>query len=248
MNTGLYIAMNGASYNLNAQTVHSNNLANASTTGFKADLVSAFSQQLVAQNGVEQGGLPVIFKSSVDFSAGSMQQTGDDFDIAIDGDGWIAVLSPDGREGYSRGGRLRTDSLGFLINEKGYQVLGTGGPIVIPESETVEIANDGTITVRGLGQGPQTLQQVERIQLVNPDLERLQRGEDGVFYANGEEAVVFDPFVRLRNGFVESSNVNAINELTSVTSHARQFEMNFQMMQTLGDLSQTSAELLRVQV
>lgn len=248
MNAGLYIAMNGASYNMFAQSVHSNNLANASTSGFKAEMVNALSAEVRGNAGLDHGHIPMALSTAIDFASGAMQETGDDFDVAIDGNGWMAVRSDDGTEAYTRGGRLSIDSLGFLRNERGNEVLGTGGPIVIPEAETVEIANDGTISVRALGQGPQALQEVERIRLVNPPLQDMRRGQDGLFTVESDQIVIFDASVRLRNGFVETSNVNAVHELTSVTSLARQFEMNVKMMQTFGDMAQTTARLIQVQV
>ena len=248
MNAGLYIAMNGANYNMFAQSVHANNLANASTSGFKAELVNALSARVVGDDGLEHGELPLALATSIDFSFGSMQETGDDFDIAIDGQGWMSVLTDDGQEAYTRGGRLMIDELGFLRNERGNQILGGGGPIVIPESEKVEIANDGTISVRGLGQAASQLQQVDVLRLVNPPINTISRGPDGLFYLEGDAPAAADPLVRLRSGFVETSNVNPVHELTSITSSARQFEMNIKMMQAMGDITETTTRLLQVQV
>ena len=247
MNAGLYLAMNGAKYNMHAQSVHANNLANSSTAGFKADFASALSREIQGEDGLAHGSIPVAMMSVTDFTPGTLQQTEDEFDVAIEGEGFIAVLTESGEEAYTRSGTLMVDELGFLRNQRGDQVLGTAGPIVIPEAETVEIAKDGTVSIRALGQAPSTLQVIERIRLVNPSLQEIRKGEDGIFYA--EDVIVFaDVNVSLRNGFIETSNVNAIHEMTSITQHARQFEMNVKMMQTMGDLAQTTARILQVQV
>lgn len=239
--------MNGAKYNMHAQTVHANNLANASTAGFKSDFASAVSREIEGMNGLLHGSVPIALASVTDFSAGSLQQTGDDFDVAVEGDGFIGVLTSDGQEAYTRAGKMVVDDLGFLRNERGDQVLGTAGPIIIPEAEKVEIGNDGTISIRALGQSPATLQGVERIRLVNPPLQNIEKGLDGRFYAK-DIILDIDPSVRLSSGFVETSNVNPIQEMTSITQQARQFEMNVKMMQTFGDIAQSTARLLQVQV
>ena len=246
MNDGLYLAMNGAKYNVYAQSVHANNLANASTTGFKADFATALSRAVTGDGRFERGSIPVALVSNTDFSPGALQETGEDFDVAVQGDGFIAVRTEDGEEAYTRAGSLRIDDLGFLRNERGDQVLGTGGAIVVPEAETVEIGSDGVVSIRALGQTPAALQGVERIRLVNPPLQELSKGEDGRFYA-GDFIVVADADVRLQNGFVEASNVNPVHEITSITGLARQFEMNIRMMQTIGDMAQTTARILQVQ-
>ncbi len=246
MNAGLYLAMNGAKYNMHAQSVHANNLANASTAGFKADFAAALSQAVKGDGLIEHGSIPVAMTTASDFTPGAMQQTDDDFDIAVEGDGFIAVLTENGEEAYTRSGKMMVDEFGFLRNGRGDQVLGTGGPIVVPEAETVEIGRDGTVSIRALGQSPAALQGVERIRLVNPPLDQMKKGVDGLFHSEG--IVVADPNVTLRSGFIETSNVNAVHEMTSITQQARQFEMNVKMMQTMGDIAQTSARLLQVQV
>jgi len=248
MDTGLYMAMNGALYNAQAQAVHANNLANASTAGFKADFLTTMSRELNTGNPLTDRSVPVALGVQTDFSRGSVQQTGDNFDIAIDGDGFIAILTELGEEGFTRSGRFMIDELGFLRNERGDQVLGTGGPIAIPEAETVQIGSDGTISIRALGQSPAALQDVERIRLVNPDIKTMKKGDDGLFYRNDNRVLDQDFSVLIRSGFVENSNVNAVHELTSITQLARQFEMNVKMMQKFAEMGQTTAELVRVQV
>lgn len=247
MDRGLYIAMTGAKHNMLAQSVHSNNLANAATPGFRADFVDALAALDETRAQFQTRAYSVTTTPVTSFAKGSLQETGGNLDVAIDGDGWIAVQSPEGTEAYTRAGRFMTDSFGMLLNERGDQVLGNSGPIVIPQAETIEIGSDGTISIRALGQGPETLVELDRIKLVNPDTSTLQKRPDGLIYST-EATVAVDPSVRVRKGFTEGSNVNTVNELTEVVGLARQFELQVKLMQTFGEMEDASSRLLQVQV
>ena len=247
MDRALYISMSGASHNMLQQAVRSHNLANASTTGFKADLANAMAKPILGGDGYASRVYAVAESNTANYAPGSLVQTGRDLDVAIDGEGWMAVESADGREAYARGGNLHVDVLGILRNERGLPVQGNGGVINVPEAEKIEIGADGTISVRALGQGPETLVAVDRIRLVNPDVANLRKEGDGLIYSvEGTEKL--DPSVRLAKGFLESSNVSAVEELMSVTSLARQFEMQIKMMQTVAENAESSARVLQVQV
>lgn len=247
MDRGLFVSMTGAVHNMHAQAVRANNLANASTSGFRADFVDAVSLAVQRGDGYKSRVYAVAHSPATDFRVGSMQATGRDLDVAISGAGWLAVVGPDGREAYTRAGSLHTDAFGALRNERGDQVLGNGGPIVIPEAETVEIGADGTISVRSLGQGPEALLEIDRLKLVSAEDGSLRKGEDGRFYALAQ-APALDASIRVSKGFVEASNVNPVEELTQVMSLARQFEMHMKMMQTMGDTGDASVRVLQVQV
>ncbi|MGB5323813.1 MAG: flagellar basal body rod protein FlgF, partial [Pseudomonadales bacterium] len=194
---------------MHAQTAHANNLANAATTGFRADFVDAVSLAVKNGDGLKSRVYAVAHTPATNFEFGSMQSTGRDLDIAINGEGWLAVIGPNGEEAYTRAGSLHTDAFGALRNERGDQVLGNGGPIAIPEAESIEIGSDGTISIRALGQGPQTLVEVDRLKLVAADSGELKKGEDGRFYAAGALPAV-DAAIRVSKGFLETSNVNPI--------------------------------------
>ena len=247
MDRALYVSMTGAKHNMLAQAAHSHNLANVSTSGFKADFVGALTQQLESEGGLPTRAFATTHNEKTSFAPGSMQETGRDLDVAVDGPGWIAVLDENGEENYVRGGKLATDVFGSLRNEHGDEILGNVGPIVIPEAEKIEIGADGTISIRALGQGPQTLVELDRIRLVGAEPGELVKRENGKIYADGV-VLKNDASVRLRKGFIENSNVNAVEELTSVVSHSRQFEMQVKLMQTVAQMSETQARLLQVQV
>lgn len=248
MDKALYIAMTGAKNNMLAQVSHSNNLANVNTTGFKADLAQARSMPIYYGDGHPTRAYALTERPATDFSQGSLMQTGRDLDIAVEREGFIAVQAPDGQEAYTRAGSLFIDSVGMLRTGSGLPVLGNGGPIAIPAAEKIEIASDGTISVIPLGESVNTIAQIDRIKLVNPPLENMHKSTDGLIRSGeaGEELPA-DGAVRIVSGFLEGSNVNPVNELTSMLSLSRQYEMQVKMMQTVKENSEASARLLQMQ-
>ena len=239
----LYIAMNGASETMKAQAVNTQNLANASTTGFRADLESYASKPVYGPGhasrvyGVAEG-------RGVDFTPGSAIGTGRDLDVAINGKGWIAVQAPDGNEAYTRAGDLQVDSLGLLRTGAGHPVIGSGSPIAIPPFEKIEIAADGTISVQPLGSGPETLTIADRIKLVNPDLAQLEKGEDGLFYLPDGEIADADASVEIQNGALEQSNVNVAKTLVNMIELARQYEMQVNLIKESEENADAAAQMM----
>jgi len=246
MDKVLYVAMTGAKHNMQAQTAHANNLANINTTGFKADFAQARSMPVLYGEGHATRVYALAESPATNFSQGALVETGRELDIAIEGEGFIAVQGPDGGEAFTRAGTLFIDSVGLLRTGNGLPVLGNGGPIAIPAAEKLEVAIDGSITVMPLGQGADAPVLVDRIKLVNPPLNAIKRMDDGLIRAfNQQEEVPADANVRVISGFIESSNVNAVNELTSIMSLARQYEMQVKIMQTAKENSESSTSLLR---
>ncbi len=247
MDKALYISMTGAKHNMRAQTAHANNLANVNTHGFKADFAVARSMPVYYGDGLPTRAYALAEKPGTDFNFGPMQQTGRELDVAIEGDGFIAVQSADGSEAYTRAGALYIDPLGTLRTGNGLPVMGNGGPVAIPAADKVEIGLDGNITVILQGQGLQGPAVVDRIKLVNPDLAELSKGEDGLFRRlDNPEPLEADGRVRVLSGFLESSNVNPVTELTSILALSRQYEMQVKLMSQAKQMSETSARLLQM--
>ena len=191
MDEMLYLAMTGAKQTEFAQTINSNNLANVSTTGFRADLHS-FSSVPIEGPGVETRINAVVDSYGTDFSQGPVASTGRALDVAVQGAGFIAVQAPDGTEAYTRAGDLRVEAGGLLSTGAGHLVLGEGGgPVAIPPNASLLIGRDGTISIQPLEQGPETISVVDRIKLVNPDVALLQKGADGLLRMADEQ--VADP-------------------------------------------------------
>lgn len=241
----LYISTIGASQIEQAQTVHANNLANVSTTGFRADFAQAQSRW------VEGDGYParvygITQSPGTDLSSGLLRQTDRNLDVAIEGEGFLTVQMPDGTEAFSRAGALQVDAVGRLLGAEGLPVVGDGGPIALPPYETLVVGGDGSITVRPEGQGPETLVQIGRLKLVNPAPEDIAKATNGLLVRKDGLPQAADPDVSVVSGFLESSNVNAVHELTEILGLARQFELEVRMMQMAQTNDEAASQLVKV--
>lgn len=246
MDRFVYVAMTGAREAQIAQAVTSHNLANASTTGFRATLAASEHVGLEGPGHAEARAYATTRGYGIDFEPGALQSTGRDLDIAIDGEGWIAVQAPDGSEGYTRAGDLRIDSLGLLTTGSGLPVLGDGGPIALPPFEAIEIGLDGTVSIRPQGQDAAGLAVVERIRLVNPPPEQLRRGEDGLVRMADGMAPPEATDISVRSGMLEGSNVNVVSAMVEMIEHSRNFELQIKLMNTAEENDRASAELMRL--
>lgn len=241
----VYVAASGAREILLAQSANSHNLANASTTGFRGGLVSAESAYLEGE-GQNSRVYATAELLGVDFEPGTIQSTGRPLDVAINGDGWMAIMAADGSEAYSRRGDLRVTEFGQLLDGAGQVVLGESGPIALPPFSEMEIGADGTISVIPLGEAPNTLAVVDRIKLVKPDQGLLQRTTEGLLQLPEGELVFADASVRLVSGSLESSNVNTVEAMVTMIELSRQFETQIKMMRTAEQLDEASAELMKL--
>ncbi|OAN16715.1 flagellar biosynthesis protein FlgF [Photobacterium jeanii] len=238
----LFTAMSGASRVMMAQQVHANNLANVNTTGFRSDIEQADSVKVKGQ-GYDSRALVAARAGGSDFSAGTLQHTDNPLDVAIRGKGFFAVEAHEGDEAYTRAGNFTLGAEGeLMLGER--PVMGVGGAIVIPEYEQLNIGSDGTISV--VPQGGGLVQEVGQLKLVNPDFAQLRKSEDGLFRVTGEggQADAADD-VTVAAGYLESSNVNAIDALVNNISLARNFELQVKMMKTAEQLATTGNRLIR---
>lgn len=245
MDKMLYIAMSGAKQNMHALSVNANNLANAKTTGFKADLAQARTMQAFGE-GMPTRVFSMTERASQNFDSGSLITTGRDLDVAIQSDGWLAVQTADGTEAYTRSGQLRVTEAGALETMGGDLVVGEAGPVFLPlPVSNINISNDGTIVVRPEGAPANALEEVGRIKMVNPDVRQIEKGTDGLFRRKDGNVEQADITVQLRSGMLESSNVNPVNEMTDMIALQRQFEMQLKLMKTAEEIDSASSSLLR---
>ncbi len=246
----IYTALSGASQILDRQSVVANNLANASTTGFKAAL-SAYRAVPVNGAGLATRAITAETTPAADLSQGPIQHTGRNLDVAVDGPGWLAVQADDGSEAYTRDGNLQIDSTG-LLRSGGHPVLSNNGqPIVLPLNAKVTIADDGTISALGGGQQPNTIAQVGQLKLVGKADNGMIRGGDGLFRPsspNGGTAgsLQRDKTVRVESGSLEGSNVSATEAMVGMISDARQFGMQMKMLSSADDNARSANKLLDV--
>jgi flagellar basal-body rod protein FlgF len=245
MDRMLYVAMTGAKETLRAQTVNNHNLANVSTTGFRADL-AAFQSRAVDGTGFASRVYATSASVGWDETSGALLTTGRDLDVAINGPGWIAVQAADGREAYTRAGNLQVDPTGQLKTATGQPVMGDGGPINVPPYTSIFFARDGSISIVAQGQTPDTTSTVGRIKLVNPPEADIERGDDGLFRMKDRSDAPPDAAVQINSGVLESSNVNTAAAMVNMIELARQFEMQVKAIRTAEENGQAASQLLRV--
>ena len=248
MDRALFLAMSGAKQNMQAMQLRANNLANVSTTGFRADLAQARSMQAYGE-GMPSRVFSMTERPGHNFQQGSVITTGRDLDVTIQDQGWIAVLDGMGKEGLTRNGNLNIDVNGLLTTGGGNLVLGeTGAPITVPiPVSKIEVGSDGTISVVPQGAPADAIEIVDRIKLTSTNNRSLYKDVNGVFRSKDPNAEYeTDANVKLLTGALEGSNVNAIGEMTNLIDLQRQFEMQVKMMSTAEDMDKASDSLLRM--
>lgn len=246
MDRSLYIAMNGAKQTLLAQTANANNLANTQTTGFKTDL-QQFRSQPVFGPGYPARVYAMTERPATDFADGAVNTTGNELDIAVNGDGWIAVRGPDGAEAYTRAGDLRITTTGQLQNGAGLSILGEGGqPIVVPPARKVDIGVDGTINIIPQGENANNSVVLDRIKLVNPANSDLEKGTDGLMHSKQAGPLPADAAVTVIPGALEASNANALVAMTEMIELSKNFELQSKVMKNVDQLAGVSAKLMQM--
>jgi flagellar basal-body rod protein FlgF len=239
----IYTAMTGAKHVFMQQAGTANNLANASTIGFKAQ------EHRFRAVDIQTEAMPtrafVVDASVADvFDDGPLMFTGRNLDVAVQGRGWLAVQLPDGSEAYTRAGSLDVDATGQLKTKSGHTVLGDGGPIAIPPDNNIEIGADGTVSIIPAFGTPNNVNPVGRLKLVNPSESELVRGADGLFRLRSGNPAPADENVRVASGALEGSNVNVTDAMVNLISLSRQFELQIKMMQTADQNAQRADQLL----
>lgn len=239
----IYTAMTGAKHTLGRQAAVAHNLANATSTGYRAE------EHRLRAVPVRSEALPTrafVVDASVsnDLTPGPLQQTGRVLDVAVQGQGWIALALPDGTEAYTRNGSLEVSVNGVLQTRNGIPVQGDGGAISIPPDNAVTIAKDGTITVLSASGARNNPSAIGRIKLVDPPAGELERGADGLFRLRGGGAAPVDDKVAIASGYLEGSNVNVVEEMVGMIALARQFDLQMRMLSTAEQNDRAATQLL----
>jgi flagellar basal-body rod protein FlgF len=241
MDALIYTVMSGADRTLRAQQIHANNLANAETTGFRADIEVA-SAQAVPGYGYEARHMAQLQASAVDARAGTVTPTGRSLDVALKGEGYLAVEYAGG-EAYTRSGNLNVDSQGALtIN--GRAVLGDGGAITLPAFAQVSISDDGTISVLPQGETG-ALQEAGKLKLVRPNASELTKNEAGLVVSRSGQPLPVDDSVQVLGGHLERSNVSAVEEMIATMTLTRSFEVQMKMFKSADDMADAGNRLIR---
>lgn len=243
----IYTAMTGASATLGRQASVAHNLANVATHGYRAEEHRLRAVQVQTHNAppaLPTRAFVVDASTHSDFSQGAAMYTGGAYDMAVRGNGWLALALPDGSEAYTRNGGFEVSVNGVLQTPNGVPVQGDGGPITIPPGSRVTIERDGTISVVPATGAQNTSTIVGRLKLVNPPVADLVRGEDGLFRLTGGAAAPADDNVTIAAGYLENSNVNAAEEMVSMISLARQFEMQIKLLTNAEQNDRAATQLL----
>jgi flagellar basal-body rod protein FlgF len=225
----IYLAMTGLSATMDRMTAATNNLANASTTAFKAQRPVFESRQLYGQGLADRVDV-VTADDSADFKPGAVEVTGRGLDVAVTTSGWIVVQANDGTQALTRDGALEITPSGLLQTNEGNPVLGRGGaPITLPPLQSVTIGEDGTISGALVGQPADQITTLNRIFLTNPPPARLVRRGDGLF-EDKAGAPTPDASVHLQIGALEGSNADPVALMMSMIENTRMFQMQTELV------------------
>lgn len=239
----IYTAMTGASATMGQEAAVAHNMANATSTGFKTELHKLRAVQV--QNAQMPTRAFVVDASvSDDFSTGPLQHTNRPLDMAVQDKGWFAVQMPDGTEGYTRNGNFEINANGILQTRTGLPVIGSGGPVTLPPDVEVAVGADGTISTVPRTGARNSTSTVDQLKLVNPPEAGLVRGGDGYFRLAGGNPAPADPAVRVASGYLEGSNVNVVEQMVSMISLARQYEMQTKMLSTAQEMDRAASQLV----
>jgi len=240
----LYIAMTGASANLQAQASVAQNLANADTVGFQATLDGTVAAPVTGP-GLATRVATEHRTLGVSGTPGALQNTGGDLDVALHADRWLAVQAPDGSTAYTRAGSLQLTPNGLLTTASGLPVLGAdGAPLAIPPYQTLHVASDGTISIVPQGQPASTITEAGRLGVVQASTRQLVRGDDGLMRAAPGTTPAPSTGPSLTSGALEGSNVDATGMLVSMIQLARQFETQVRLLHTEDQNAQSANSLL----
>lgn len=241
----LYTALAAMRGSMARQTATANNVANANTPGFRADLAERQSLWLRG-SGVDSRVTSSDEVLAADMRAGSVMATGRPLDIAMGGDALLVVQTNSGEEGYTRRGDLQLSDSGLLTTGDGHPVIGTSGPVTLPPADSIAINAEGRISIVPAGGDPTRPQEIGQLRLVSPQGTDVVKGLDGLFRVRGGGALPDDPDARVTGGHLESSNVNATAALVDMIEASRSWDTQLKLISDARDNDAASADLMRL--
>ena len=241
----IYTAASGLKSHMAAQAAIANNMANASTIGFRAEKVN-FNSLLLKGAGFDSRQPASENITDFDRSAGAVTTTGRNLDIAIPGDQWMAVQANDGSEGYTRRGDLSISATGVLETGDGFPVMGSGGPITVPPATSVSIAQDGTISIIPVGGDAKNPQVIDRIKFASAQGSQTSKGLDNLIHVQGGGILPTDENAKCISGTLEQSNVNMTQSLVDMIENQRSYEVQANLMKSAKDMDESAASVMRM--
>jgi len=236
----IFTAASGADRLLHAQQVHANNLANLDTSGFRASMEVAGQVQPKGGYGYDDMHMANMQANTISTRAGAVRETGRPLDVAIGGQGYLAVQYGDG-EAYTRSGEIEIGADGAL-SIHGHPLMGEGGPITLPPHVAVEVGTDGTLSV--LTEGATQMQVVDKLRLVNAEGAELTKNEAGLIVSRDGANLAADPNVQIRPRSLEGSNVSAVEEMVATMSLNRSFEIQMKLFQASDKMNEAGNRLI----
>ncbi|MBW8842007.1 MAG: flagellar basal-body rod protein FlgF [Sphingomonadales bacterium] len=241
----IYTAASGLKGHMAAQAAIANNMANASTIGFRAEKVN-FNSLLLKGAGFDSRQPTSEDVPDFDRSAGAVTTTGRNLDVAIPGDQWMAVQANDGSEGYTRRGDLNISATGVLETGDGFPVMGSGGPITVPPATSVSIAQDGTISIIPVGGDAKNPQIIDRIKFASAQGSQTVKGLDNLIHVQGGGILPTDENAKCISGALEQSNVNMTQSLVDMIENQRSYEVQANLMKSAKDMDESAASVMRM--
>jgi flagellar basal-body rod protein FlgF len=241
----VYTALTGLRSQMAAQSTIANNIANASTTGYRADRVS-FDRLVLQGSGFESRQLAAEEVEDFDRRAGTIVQTARPLDVAVTSDSWIAVQATDGQEAYTRRGDLSVAASGVLETGDGFPVMGSGGPITVPPYQSIAIAEDGTVSIVPAGGDPTQPQVIDKIKLASPEGSQTAKGLDNLLHVKGGGVLPEDLDGKVASGALEQSNVNLTQALVDMIENQRSYEVQAGLLKEARNMDESAASLMRM--
>ena len=239
----VYTAAAGMKGRMAAQAAIANNIANANTTGFRAERVN-FDALVIQGAGFDTRQPSSEEVTDLDRRAGAIVQTARPLDVALPGDAWLTVQASDGSEAYTRRGDLQIAPSGVLQTGDGYAVMGSGGPITLPPAKSVAIAEDGTISIVPSSGG--AAQAIDKLKLVSAKGTDTVKGLDNLLHVRGGGRLPEDLTAKVESGALEQSNVNLTQSLVDMIENQRGYEVQAQLLKQAKDLDESSAAVMRL--
>ncbi|KQT35135.1 flagellar biosynthesis protein FlgF [Sphingomonas sp. Leaf412] len=244
----VYTAATGLRAHMASQAAIANNMANASTTGFRADRV-VFDRIMLSDGTTAISARQPTSEEvrDADRSPGAMQQTGRALDVAVEGrDAWLAVQAGDGSEAYTRRGDLSVSESGTLQTGDGFLVMGQSGPITLPPYSSLTIAADGSISIVPQGDTSGTPQIIDKLKLVSGKGSDTVKGLDNLMRVRGGGVLPDDLDAKVASGALEGSNVNMTQALVDMIENQRSYEVQANLLKEARTMDESSASLMRL--
>jgi flagellar basal-body rod protein FlgF len=241
----VYTALSGLRSQMQAQASIANNIANASTIGYRADRVT-FDRMVLGGSALDTRTMASEEINDADRKAGTIIQTGRPLDMAVTTDSWIAVQGTDGTEAYTRRGDLNVAASGVLETGDGFPVMGSGGPITVPPHSSIRISGDGTVSIVPEGGDPNQPQVIDQIKLVSTQGSQTVKGLDNNIHVKGGGVLPQDLNAQVESGSLEQSNVNLTQALVDMIENQRSYEVQANLLKEAKSMDESTASLMRL--